>query len=75
MPFLKDQIELCEETGKFILPVSVDETASQKIYRKHPKSEKNIIKGMNSSGGERIVCYRGYAEYGIERRIHGCEYI
>ena len=49
-PFLKDQIELCEETGKFILPVSVDETASQKIYRKHPKSEKNIIKGMNSSG-------------------------
>ena len=50
MPFLKDQIELCEETGKFILPVSVDETASQKIYRKHPKSEKNIIKGMNSSG-------------------------
>ncbi|WP_455671750.1 DUF5686 family protein [Phocaeicola sp.] len=50
MPFLKDQIELCEETSKFILPISVDETASQKIYRKHPKSEKNIIKGMNSTG-------------------------
>lgn len=50
MPFLKDQIELCEETSKFILPISVDETASQKIYRKHPKSEKNIIKGMSSSG-------------------------
>ena len=50
MPFLKDQIELCEETNKFILPISVDETASQKIYRKHPKSEKTIIKGMSSTG-------------------------
>ena len=49
MPFLKDQIELCEETNKFILPISVDETASQKIYRKHPKSEKTIIKGMSST--------------------------
>ncbi len=50
MPFLKDQIELCEETNKFILPISVDETASQKIYRKHSKSEKTIIKGMSSTG-------------------------
>ena len=50
MPFLKDQIELCEETNKFILPISVDETASQKIYRKHPKSEKTMIKGMSSTG-------------------------
>lgn len=50
MPFLKDQIELCEETNKFILPISVDETASQKIYRKQPKNEKTIIKGMSSTG-------------------------
>ncbi len=50
MPFLKDQIEFSEETNKFILPISVDETASQKIYRKHPKSEKTIIKGMSSTG-------------------------
>ena len=50
MPFLKDQIELCEETNKFILPISVDETASQKIYRKQPKSEKTSIKGMSSTG-------------------------
>lgn len=50
LPFLKDQIEHCEETNKFILPISVDETASQKVYRKHPKSEKTIIKGMSSTG-------------------------
>ena len=40
MPFLKDQIEFCSETNKQILPISVDETASQQIYRKNPKSEK-----------------------------------
>ncbi len=50
MPFLKDRIEVCEETNKLILPVSVQETASQKIYRKEPKSEKVIINGMTSSG-------------------------
>ena len=49
MPFLKDQIELCEETNKFILPISVDETASQKIYR-NPKSEKTINKEISSTG-------------------------
>ncbi|MGL5273556.1 MAG: DUF5686 family protein, partial [Phocaeicola sp.] len=48
--FMKDQIELCEQTGKFILPISVEETASQRIYRKDPKSDKMIIRGVNSSG-------------------------
>lgn len=50
MPFLKDQIEFCTETNKNILPISVDETASQQIYRKNPKSEKTIIKGISSTG-------------------------
>lgn len=50
MPFLKDRIEVSEETNKLILPVSVDETASHKIYRKEPKTEKTIIKGVNTSG-------------------------
>ena len=50
MPFLKEQIEFCPETEKFILPISIDETASQQIYRKKPKSEKTIIKGISSSG-------------------------
>ena len=50
MPFLKDRIEVCEETNKLILPVSVQETASQKIYRKNPQSEKVIINGISSGG-------------------------
>ncbi|MGN1262849.1 MAG: DUF5686 family protein, partial [Prevotella sp.] len=48
--WLKDQVELCQYNNKLILPVSVDETVTQKIYRKSPHTEKNIIKGQNSSG-------------------------
>ena len=50
MPWLKDQVEKCQYNGKLILPLSVDETVTQKIYRRDPHSEKNIIKGQNSSG-------------------------
>ncbi|WP_321332185.1 DUF5686 family protein [uncultured Bacteroides sp.] len=50
--FLAKQVEVSPETHKMILPISVQETASQTIYRKNPKSEKTIIKGMNSSGVE-----------------------
>ena len=49
-PFLREQVEVCDVTQKNILPLSVDETVSQKIYRKEPRSEKTIIHGMNSKG-------------------------
>ena len=49
-PFLRDQVEMCDVTQKRILPVSVDETVSQKIYRKEPHSEKTIIQGIESRG-------------------------
>lgn len=50
MPWLREQVEKCPYNNKLILPVSVDETVTQKIYRKKPHSEKNIIKGQNSTG-------------------------
>ena len=49
-PFFRDQVETCDVTGKNILPLSVDETVSEKIYRKDPHSEKTIIQGINSTG-------------------------
>ena len=49
-PFFREQVEVCDVTGKNILPLSMDETVSEKVYRKEPHSEKTIIKGMNSSG-------------------------
>lgn len=48
--FLKDQIEVSETTNSLILPISIQETSSQTVFRKNPESKKTIIKGMNSNG-------------------------
>lgn len=50
LPFLKDHVEVCNETGTLILPVSVDETVTQLIYRKSPEAEKSIVTGQRSTG-------------------------
>ncbi len=49
-PFLKEHVEVCNETGKLILPISVDETVSRDIFRKADKTEKTIILGQRSNG-------------------------
>ena len=49
-PFFREQVEYCPEIEKQILPVSVDETLVQNVYRKKPESEKSIVKGINSTG-------------------------
>ncbi len=54
MPFLVNQVEPCVETNKLIIPISVQEIASQKVFRKNPKDEKTLIKGMNSSGIDQL---------------------
>lgn len=49
-PWLVEQVETSNVTGKMILPLSVDETVSQKVYRRDPQSEKTIIIGQTSKG-------------------------
>lgn len=48
--WIQDQIEPCPYNNKLILPISVDETLTKKLYRRHPHDEKNIIMGQNSTG-------------------------
>lgn len=48
--WILNQVETCEQTGKLILPASVDETVTHKIYRRSPHDEKEIVKGQRSSG-------------------------
>lgn len=50
LPFLKEHVEVCNETGKLILPISVNEIVSRNIYRKHPEADKTIILGQRSTG-------------------------
>ena len=49
-PWLLDQVEVCQYNKKMILPISIDETVSEIVYRKDPKSKKTYIKGQQSSG-------------------------
>lgn len=49
-PWLVEHVEVSPATGKLILPVSVDETVAQKIYRREPHAEKTIITGQTSKG-------------------------
>ena len=53
--YVKDQIETSPYNGKLILPVSVDETVTQHIYRKNPKEEKDIIKGQRQEGVNNLL--------------------
>ncbi len=53
--FVKDQVELCQYNDKLILPVITNETVSQNVYRKEPKSQKEIILGENKGGINQLV--------------------
>lgn len=48
--YLRDQIETSPYNNKRILPVQINETVTQHIYRKDPKKEKDIIMGQQASG-------------------------
>ena len=49
-PWLLEQVEVNPYTNKMTLPVSVDETVSQRVYRREPRSEKTIITGQQQTG-------------------------
>jgi len=53
--FLKDHVERSPQTGKLILPLTVDETLADIFYRKDPRSEKQVIKGESNKGVTELV--------------------
>ena len=53
--FLKDHVERSPQTGKLILPLTVDETLSEIYYRRDPHSEKSVIKGESNKGVTELV--------------------
>ena len=50
MPFLKNRVETSPETGKLILPISVDEVFSKRIYKKDGNVDKTIIEAKKNTG-------------------------
>lgn len=53
--WLLNQIELCPYNNKLILPLSVDETVTQNLYRKDPKKERTVILGQNATGVNDLI--------------------
>ncbi len=54
-PWLKNQVEVCPYNQKLILPLSIDETLTQHIYRKSPKDAKDIIHGQSTKGISKLI--------------------
>lgn len=55
IPNIASQIELCPYNGKLVLPVTYNETISQKLYRRRPNDEKEIIKAERSGGINKLI--------------------
>ena len=53
--WLLNQIELCPYNNKLILPLSVDETVTQNLYRKDSKKERTVILGQNATGVNDLI--------------------
>lgn len=54
-PWLLSQVETCLYNKKLILPISVDETLTQHIYRKNPKDMKDIVLGQSTKGISKLI--------------------
>lgn len=50
MPFLKEHVEQSPETGKLILPLTVEETVTNIMYRKSDDTEKRLVIGKRQDG-------------------------
>ncbi|MCI6551200.1 MAG: DUF5686 and carboxypeptidase regulatory-like domain-containing protein [Prevotella sp.] len=53
--WMLDQLEVSPYNNKLTLPISVDETVIQHVFRKDPLSEKDIIKGQQSQGVNNLL--------------------
>ena len=48
--WLIDQVEFCPYNNRLVLPLTIEETVSEHIYRREPRDERTIIRGINSQG-------------------------
>lgn len=53
--FVYEFLDTSEVSGKPILPISVKEKSSKKLYRKHPAADKEVTDGYKTSGLDEIA--------------------
>lgn len=54
IPNIVNLVEVCPYNNKLILPATFNETISQKVYRRKPREEKEIIKAERSGGIDKM---------------------
>lgn len=60
--FVKEYVDTLTD-GTTILPISEKEKVNMVYYRKHPKSEKHIVKGIQSSGVDEVFSRDGVQQF------------
>ena len=53
--WMLNQVEPCAYNGKMIMPMLLDETLSQQVYRKSPHTEKTFIKAQRTEGVNKFI--------------------
>ena len=54
-PWLLGQVEVSEYNNQFVLPISVDETASTHLYRRHPSTTRDLVRGQTTRGISKLI--------------------
>jgi len=50
-----DQLTICKENGKLILPINMEETVSEEFYRKSTDTERSVVLGQKSEGINKLI--------------------
>lgn len=66
LPHLHEQVEVCNATGKLIMPLSMSETVTQHITRSQPASAKDIVLARRHTGVEDLFDVGTIATQGLE---------
>ena len=53
--WMLNQVEPCPYNGKMIMPMLLDETLSQQVYRKNPHSEKTYVVAQRTEGVNKFL--------------------
>lgn len=65
MPFLPQHVEVCNATGKRILPTTINEKLTQRITRHYGAEQRDIVMGENHTGLDELLEVGDITEAGL----------
>ena len=70
MPFLPQHVEVCNATGKRILPTTINEKLTQRITRHYGAEQRDIVMGENHTGLDELLEVGDITEAGLNDLLH-----